>query len=60
MFSSLLSPPTISPGVSGSGIGVGGDEGEVDPEAPLPTFEIQPTMLAVDLGLAPGESRSCA
>ncbi|KAH9487327.1 RAB6A-GEF complex partner protein 2 [Psilocybe cubensis] len=31
---------------------------EFDPEEPLPTFEIQPAMLAVDLSLAPGESRS--
>ncbi|KAF9552700.1 Rgp1-domain-containing protein [Agrocybe pediades] len=31
---------------------------EIDPEEPLPTFEIQPAMLAVDLSLAPGESRS--
>jgi hypothetical protein len=25
----------------------------------LPTYEIQPAMLAVDLSLGPGESRSC-
>ncbi|PPQ84542.1 hypothetical protein CVT25_007612 [Psilocybe cyanescens] len=31
---------------------------EFDPEEPLPTFEIQPAMLAVDLSLAPGESRT--
>ncbi|KXN88037.1 Protein sat1 [Leucoagaricus sp. SymC.cos] len=31
---------------------------EIDPELPLPTFEAQPSMLAVDLSLAPGESRS--
>ncbi|KIM39016.1 hypothetical protein M413DRAFT_447380 [Hebeloma cylindrosporum] len=31
---------------------------EIDPEEPLPTYEIQPAMLAVDLSLAPGESRS--
>ncbi|KAF9475530.1 Rgp1-domain-containing protein [Pholiota conissans] len=31
---------------------------EIDPEEPLPTFEIQPAMLAVDLNLAPGQSRS--
>lgn len=29
-----------------------------DPEIPLPTFEVQPSMLAVDLSLRPGESRS--
>ncbi|KAF9242341.1 Rgp1-domain-containing protein [Melanogaster broomeanus] len=28
------------------------------PESPLPTFEVQPAMLAVDLSLAPGESRT--
>ncbi|KAK7047236.1 Golgi membrane exchange factor (Ric1p-Rgp1p) subunit [Paramarasmius palmivorus] len=33
-------------------------EKEVDPETPLPTFEVQPTMLGVDLTLGPGESRS--
>lgn len=33
---------------------------EIDPELPLPTLEMQPSMLAVDLSLAPGESRSCA
>ncbi|KAF8642873.1 hypothetical protein AX16_009379 [Volvariella volvacea WC 439] len=33
-------------------------EEEIDPEVPLPTLEIQPSMLAVDLVLAPGESRS--
>jgi hypothetical protein len=27
---------------------------------PLPTFQVQPAMLAVDLSLLPGESRSCA
>ena len=36
-----------------------GDEEVVDPEEPLPTFEVQPAMLAVDLSLGPGESRSC-
>ncbi|KAJ6495574.1 Rgp1-domain-containing protein [Mycena vitilis] len=29
-----------------------------DPEAPVPTLEVPPEMLAVDLALAPGESRS--
>lgn len=33
---------------------------EIDPELPLPMLEMQPSMLAVDLSLAPGESRSCA
>ncbi|KIK65894.1 hypothetical protein GYMLUDRAFT_70155 [Collybiopsis luxurians FD-317 M1] len=31
---------------------------EVDPELPLPTFEAQSAMLAVDVSLEPGESRS--
>lgn len=35
------------------------EEDEVDSDAPLPTFEVQPSMLAVDLKLDPGESRSC-
>jgi hypothetical protein len=38
----------------------GEDVGEdIDPDTPLPTFEVQPAMLAVDLTLMPGESRSC-
>ncbi|GLB36773.1 putative rgp1-domain-containing protein [Lyophyllum shimeji] len=63
--------PTPSPvssrfpnsGGVGLGLGIPGagttvvDE-EIDPDAPLPTFEVQPTMLAVDLSLLPGESRS--
>jgi hypothetical protein len=32
---------------------------EVDPEMPLPTFEVPQVMLAVDLCLGPGESRTC-
>ena len=47
-----------SPNVLGLDVPSSGD-GEVDPEEPLPTFEVQPAMLAVDLSLAPGESRSC-
>lgn len=47
-------------GSSPSVIGFGNPPApEIDPEEPLPTFEIQPAMLAVDLALAPGESRSC-
>ena len=30
-----------------------------DPEVPLPTYQVQPTLLAVDISLGPGESRSC-
>lgn len=61
MFSLFSSDP--APGPSGVGLGFGagvgtGAEQDVDPETPLPTFEMQPSMLAVDLSLAPGESRS--
>ncbi|KAJ3529575.1 hypothetical protein NM688_g7836 [Phlebia brevispora] len=46
---------------SSAGLGLGmNDDTEpdlVDPETPLPTFEVQPKMLAVDLTLGPGESR---
>ncbi|EIW86174.1 Rgp1-domain-containing protein [Coniophora puteana RWD-64-598 SS2] len=47
-------------GLFGRGGGAGGGAGdvEVDAEAPLPTFEVQPAMLAVDLALAPGETRT--
>ncbi|KAH8101380.1 Rgp1-domain-containing protein [Cristinia sonorae] len=45
-------PPTISASNSQN------DEETVDSDTPLPTFEVQPTMLAVDLSLGPGESRS--
>lgn len=39
---------------------VGGTESDsIDPEEPLPTLEIQPALLAVDLSLAPGETRTC-
>ncbi|KAJ7124745.1 Rgp1-domain-containing protein [Mycena crocata] len=40
-------------GDSGASVGV-----DPDPEAPVPTLEVPPEMLAVDLSLAPGESRS--
>lgn len=32
---------------------------DIPPDTHLPTFEVQPAMLAVDLVLGPGESRSC-
>jgi hypothetical protein len=53
-----------SPGINGAGTGsVPNSNGivdeDIDPGTPLPTFEIQPAMLAVDLSLMPGESRSC-
>ncbi len=47
-----------SPSVGGS-FGNAPVVAEISPEEPLPTFEVQPAMLAVDLALAPGESRSC-
>lgn len=50
---SISSPNVLGLDVPNSG------GGEVDPEEPLPTFEVQPAMLAVDLSLGPGESRSC-
>ncbi|KAJ8454968.1 hypothetical protein ONZ45_g19100 [Pleurotus djamor] len=53
-------PTTMSfPKSVGLGIGIGDlSEPDVDPEAPLPTFDEQQSMLAVDLSLYPGESRS--
>ncbi|PCH33197.1 Rgp1-domain-containing protein [Wolfiporia cocos MD-104 SS10] len=67
--SSVISVFSTGSSSSGAGGGVGlglgavasgpgsGDE-DVDPETPLPTLEVPPAMLAVDLSLAPGESRS--
>lgn len=66
-------PPSPSPvnsrfpNTGGVGLGLGLPSGsgnvspdeDIDPEAPLPTFEVQPAMLAVDLSLLPGESRTC-
>ncbi|KAJ2915635.1 hypothetical protein MD484_g4759, partial [Candolleomyces efflorescens] len=46
---------------SSSGLGGslgGGGSGVVSEEMPLPTFEVQPAMLGVDLVLGPGEERS--
>lgn len=63
MFSLFSSgQPSGGPGL-GLGLGPNGTtngEEDIDPETPLPTFDVQPAMLAVDLSLAPGESRSCA
>jgi hypothetical protein len=51
-------PPSPS---SPSGFTLGSSvEEEIDPETPLPTFEVPQVMLAVDLSLGPGESRTCA
>ncbi|EMD41460.1 hypothetical protein CERSUDRAFT_110035 [Gelatoporia subvermispora B] len=57
VFSLFSTSSSASSGV-GLGLGMGVAEEEIDPETPLPTFEIQPAMLAVDLSLGPGESRS--
>ena len=58
MFGSGQGPPA-----SKSAVGLGLDttvaDEDVDPDIPLPTLDIQPSMLAVDLTLAPGESRTC-
>ena len=43
----------------GLGLHTNSSEELYDPEVPLPTFEVQPTLLAVDVSLGPGESRSC-
>ena len=43
----------------GLGLHKNSSEELYDPEAPLPTYEVQPTLLAVDVSLGPGESRSC-
>ncbi|KAH0838701.1 Rgp1-domain-containing protein [Lanmaoa asiatica] len=45
---------------NGVGLGLinGGTEEDIDPDTPLPTFDVQPAMLAVDLMLGPGASRT--
>ena len=43
----------------GLGLHKNSSEEFYDPEVPLPTYEVQPTLLAVDVSLGPGESRSC-
>lgn len=59
--SSVSSGTPVDGQQNGVGLGLvnGGAEEDVDPDAPLPTFDVQPAMLAVDLTLAPGESRTC-
>ena len=61
---SLFSGGQAPPPSNRSGLGLGlstsaSEEEEIDPDQPLPTLEVQPAMLAVDLSLAPGESRTC-
>ncbi|EJD04560.1 Rgp1-domain-containing protein [Fomitiporia mediterranea MF3/22] len=57
LIASLISPSVSSPASISSRSGTDSFE-EVTPETPLPTFEVQPVMLAVDLVLAPGQSRT--
>ena len=64
MPSSPTSPGSVPGSPVGLGLGIGGLNiaeplEEIDPDAPLPVFEVQPTMVAVDLTLGPGESRTC-
>ncbi|OSD05766.1 Rgp1-domain-containing protein [Trametes coccinea BRFM310] len=58
LFSNGQAPPTSRSAGVGLGLSASVPEDEVDPEAPLPTLEVQPSMLAVDLSLGPGESRT--
>ncbi|KAF8551929.1 Rgp1-domain-containing protein [Imleria badia] len=58
---SVSSPSTpVNGQQNGVGLGLlnGGTEEDIDPDEPLPTFGVQPAMLAVDLMLGPGESRT--
>lgn len=57
--SQSFSGPARAPSVGQSDVGLGIHGEDIDPDAPLPTFDVQPAMLAVDLVLAPGESRTC-
>jgi len=56
-----VSPRIPSPSSSSTlGLQNGNAVGEeMDPDTPLPTFEVPQVMLAVDLSLGPGESRTC-
>ncbi|KAG6894016.1 hypothetical protein C0992_007835, partial [Termitomyces sp. T32_za158] len=60
---SISTPRTTRLPSSPVGLGIGGmgitmQDDDVDSDVPLPTFQVQPAMLAVDLVLAPGQSRS--
>lgn len=61
--SSALSGSPVNGQQNENGLGLGlingGTEEDIDPDVPLPTFDVQPAMLAVDLMLGPGESRTC-
>ncbi|KAI9566972.1 Rgp1-domain-containing protein [Boletus coccyginus] len=54
------SGPPVNGQQNGVGLGLinGGTEEAVEPDTPLRTFDVQPAMLAVDLILGPGESRT--
>lgn len=56
LLASIISPSVSSP----AALNNSGSEPveEVDPSTPLPIYDVQPAVLAVDLVLAPGESRS--
>ena len=61
LSSSMSSPADVGRKTnSGLGSGLNVEEAEeIPPDTPLPTFDVQPAMLAVDLVLVPGESRTC-
>lgn len=59
VFSSLFPGSANSTNITGLGLGATDQEEGVDADTPLPTYQVQPTMLAIDLPLSPGESRSC-
>ncbi|KAG6876531.1 hypothetical protein C0993_002420 [Termitomyces sp. T159_Od127] len=50
--------PSTPVGLGIGGMGITMHDDDVDSDVPLPTFQVQPAMLAVDLVLAPGQSRS--
>lgn len=57
MLSGIMSPSLSAPGLANTSGATVVDE--FDPETLLPTFEVPQVMLAVDLSLGPGESRTC-
>ena len=60
LFSNGQGPPPPSRSAVGLGFSTStSEDDEIDPDQPLPTLEVQPSMLAVDLSLGPGESRTC-
>ncbi|KAI0697183.1 Rgp1-domain-containing protein [Cytidiella melzeri] len=60
IFASIFQPAASSSSrMSGLGLSVNpSEEEDTDGDTPLPTFEVRPSMLAIDLNLSPGESRS--